>query len=120
MAKKFNWVSDLKVVTTTIALSAGITITLFSCTDEIVESNVFVESDMEQELILEAAPDICAHIEIALASNDDTSIHDQQIASTEGSDEDVLSNFVSSILKGTKPLDSDFSKFVDDNFWDLI
>jgi hypothetical protein len=120
MDKKFNLVSDLKVAATTIALSAGIMITLFSCTDEIVTSNVFVESDMEQELILEAAPDICADIEIALASNDDTSINEKKIAYTEGSDQDVLGNFVSSILKGTKSMDSDFSKFVDDNFWDLI
>jgi hypothetical protein len=119
MDKKFNLVSDLKVSTKTIALSAGIVITLFSCTDEIVASNVFVESDMKQELILEAAPDICTNIEIALASNNDTSIQEKN-AYSEGDDQDILDNFVSSILKGTKSMDSDFSKFVDDNFWDLI
>jgi hypothetical protein len=120
MDKKFNLVSDLKVSTKTIALSAGIVITLFSCTDEIVASNVFVESDMKQELILEAAPDICTNIEIALVSNNDTSIQEKKNAYTEGDDQDILDNFVSSILKGTKSMDSDFSKFVDDNFWDLI
>lgn len=35
-------------------------------------------------------------------------------------DGDVLGNFVSSILRNTKPLDSDISKLVDDNFWDLV
>jgi hypothetical protein len=35
-------------------------------------------------------------------------------------DEDVLMNFVGSIIVNTKNLDSDFSKFVDDNFWDLV
>jgi hypothetical protein len=79
-----------------------------------------IEQKVEQELILEAAPNICAHIEIALASNNDTFIHEKKAAYTEEGDQDLLGNFVSSILKDTKSMDSDFSKFVDDNFWDLI
>jgi hypothetical protein len=31
-----------------------------------------------------------------------------------------MEQFISSILKGIKPLDSEFQKFIDDNFWDLI
>jgi hypothetical protein len=33
---------------------------------------------------------------------------------------EILSNFVDNILSNTKPLDPDFSKLVDDNFWDLV
>jgi hypothetical protein len=36
------------------------------------------------------------------------------------SDQRILSDFISTILKDMKPLDSEFQKFVDDNFWDLI
>lgn len=120
MDQKFNLVSDLKVVTKTIALSAGIIITLFSCTDEIIPSNVFVESAIEQKLIVEVTPKICANIKIALASNVEPSIENKITICTKGKDEDLLDAFVSSILKDTKPMDGDFSKFVDDNFWDLI
>ncbi len=35
-------------------------------------------------------------------------------------DEEILENFVKSITINTKELDPDFSKFVDDNFWDLV
>jgi hypothetical protein len=35
-------------------------------------------------------------------------------------DKEILNGFVSTILKDTKPMDSDFSKFVDDNFFDLV
>ena len=31
-----------------------------------------------------------------------------------------LEAFIHAIVKGIKPLDGDTSKFVDDNFWDLI
>jgi hypothetical protein len=34
--------------------------------------------------------------------------------------ETILEQFISSILKGIKPLDSEFQKFIDDNFWDLV
>lgn len=33
---------------------------------------------------------------------------------------DVLSSFVNSILSNCKSLDSDISKLIDDNFWDLV
>ncbi len=36
------------------------------------------------------------------------------------SDEEILENFVKSITINTKELDPDFSKFVDDNFWNLV
>jgi hypothetical protein len=32
----------------------------------------------------------------------------------------ILERFISSILKGIKPLDSEFQKFIDDKFWDLV
>jgi uncharacterized protein YpmS len=35
-------------------------------------------------------------------------------------DKATLNNFISSILKNIKTMHSDFSKFVDDNFYDLI
>lgn len=35
-------------------------------------------------------------------------------------DAEILGNFADSMLKGMKNLDADISKWVDDNFWDLI
>lgn len=32
----------------------------------------------------------------------------------------ILREFVGSIIKHSKPLDSDFSALIDDNFWDLV
>lgn len=38
----------------------------------------------------------------------------------EKSDKELLNDFVSSILDECKSLDPEFSKLIDDNFWDLI
>ena len=38
----------------------------------------------------------------------------------EQSDADILVNFAKSILDGTRSLDDDISKLVDENFWDLV
>ena len=35
-------------------------------------------------------------------------------------DSEVLCNFVSSIVKEMKPLDTDIAEFVSENFWDLL
>lgn len=45
---------------------------------------------------------------------------DTQITPAEQSDADVLVSFAKSILDGTKSLDADISKLVDENFWDLV
>ena len=45
---------------------------------------------------------------------------DIEITSVEQSDADILVNFVKSILDGTKSLDDDISKLVDENFWELV
>lgn len=47
-------------------------------------------------------------------------INDIQSISYVDSDEEILANFVKNIIVNTKELDADFSKFVDDNFWDLV
>ncbi len=47
-------------------------------------------------------------------------INDIQSISYVDSDEEILANFVKNITVNTKELDADFSKFVDDNFWDLV
>lgn len=49
--------------------------------------------------------DCNADTEITIAKQDDTTI---------------LNNFAESMLNGMKSLDSDISKWVDDNFWDLV
>lgn len=38
----------------------------------------------------------------------------------EQSDADILVNFAKSILDGTRSLDDDISKLVDENLWDLV
>ena len=48
------------------------------------------------------------------------SINDIQSISYEDKDNEILTNFVKSITAKSNELDSDFSKFVDDNFWDLV
>lgn len=45
---------------------------------------------------------------------------DTKITPTERSDADVLISFAKSILDGTKSLDDDISKLIDENFWDLV
>ena len=45
---------------------------------------------------------------------------DTEISIARQSDAAVLNNFAELMLKGMKSLDSDISKLVDDNFWDLI
>ena len=35
-------------------------------------------------------------------------------------DAEILNDFVGSLLKGMKNLDFDISRWVDDNFWDLV
>lgn len=35
-------------------------------------------------------------------------------------DDEILDDFVKNITVNTKELDPDFSKFVDDNFWNLV
>lgn len=44
----------------------------------------------------------------------------QKITPVEQSDADILVSFAKSILDGTKSLDADISKLVDENFWDLV
>lgn len=43
-----------------------------------------------------------------------------KITPAEMNDADVLVSFAKSILDGTKSLDADISKLVDENFWDLV
>lgn len=43
-----------------------------------------------------------------------------KITPAEMNDVDVLVSFAKSILDGTKSLDADISKLVDENFWDLV
>ena len=45
---------------------------------------------------------------------------DTKITPVEQSDADILVSFAKSILDGTKSLDADISKLVDENFWDLV
>ena len=45
---------------------------------------------------------------------------DTKITPAEMNDADVLVSFAKSILDGTKSLDADISKLVDENFWDLV
>ena len=42
------------------------------------------------------------------------------ITPVEQCDVDILANFAKSILDGTKSLDDDIPKLVDENFWDLV
>lgn len=35
-------------------------------------------------------------------------------------DAEILNDFVGSLLKGMKNLEYDISRWVDDNFWDLV
>lgn len=45
---------------------------------------------------------------------------DTKITPAEQSDADIMVSFAKSILDGTKSLDADISKLVDENFWDLV
>lgn len=117
MNKHFNLVSSLDVVKKSVALCAGIMITLFSCVDEFCPASSFVKGDVREELV----SSICANVEISLAPNIELVERVGSFdANVEGGDGEVLGTFVSSILKNTKTLDRDFSKVVDENFWDLI
>lgn len=121
MNKHFNLVSNLTVVKKSVTLGAGIMITLFSCVDNSYAAGTFVRGDVHEEVVLDCLPSICANVEISLAPNIELAETDNSSQATiEGGDVDILGNFVSSILRNTKTLDSDFSKVVDENFWDLI
>lgn len=120
MNKKYQFVGNLNVARKVVALSAGIVITLFSCTEDVQASSTFVRSDAQMELTKEIVPTISANLEIALAPNIEKSTVVKEPVSIEGGMGNALEDFVSSILTNTKPLDSDISKFVDENFWDLI
>lgn len=120
MNKKFNIVGNLVVVRKTIALSAGIMIMLFSCTEEVKACDTFVVTDSQVEMSKDITPTISANLEIELAPNVELKATSQDSVNMESGLDNVLENFVSSILSDTKPLDADISKFVDDNFWDLI
>jgi hypothetical protein len=45
---------------------------------------------------------------------------ENEIEYKEKDEEDILYNLVSSIMKNSKPLNGDFQKFIDDNFFDLV
>ena len=45
---------------------------------------------------------------------------DTKITPAEQSDAEIMVSFAKSILDGTKSLDADISKLVDENFWDLV
>lgn len=45
---------------------------------------------------------------------------DTKITSIEQNNADILVRFAKSIIDGTKSLDDDISKLVDENFWDLV
>lgn len=120
MNKKFNYVGNLNVVRKAVALSAGIMITLFCCTDEVMACDTFVVADSQIELPKDVIPTISANLEIELASNVELETTSQNSINIEGGEDNVLESFVSSILANTRSLDADISKFVDDNFWDLI
>lgn len=45
---------------------------------------------------------------------------DNIISPIDKENEAILTNFITSILDNTKPLDSDFSQFIDEKFWDLV
>lgn len=113
-------VENLRVTNKTIALSTGIVVTLFSCVDQVKVSDAFVKSEMSLKLKQDYAPVNCAGMEISLASNVGTVALGSKASSTDGGMGSLLDTFVSSILKNTKPIDEDFSKVVDENFWDLV
>lgn len=115
MEKKFNLVSSLKIVKSTVTLCAGIVVTLFSCLEEVVADNTFVKDETRVEFPTDSVS--YEDFDIVLAPNTDTK---NCPAGAESETGGVLDTFVSSVLQETKPLDGDISKFVDDNFWDLI
>lgn len=119
---KYSLVSDLKVLKeTVIAIGAGVLITLFSFTEEVKASDVYVRSDTCIELNAENSPTICADVELRLAPNVTSYVPENNDADMEdGGNPQILEKFISSMLSEMKPLDGDISKFVDDNFWDLI
>ena len=120
MSKKYQFVGNLNVTQKFVALSAGIVVTLFSCAEDAPTFGTFVCSDAQMELAKEIVPTISANMEMALAPNIGKSKPVKESVSAEGEIGNVLDDFVSSILTNTKSLDSDISKFVDENFWDLI
>ena len=43
-----------------------------------------------------------------------------KISNITQNDTEILNDFAGSLLKGMKKLDYDISRWVDDNFWDLV
>lgn len=119
MEYNFNLVSNLPNPSKTVFLSAGIAIALLSCVDDHYTVKAFVKGGVSESVVATSLPSISANVKISLTSNL-TSKEGENTLVADGGDRDVLGNFVSSILRNTKSLDSDISKLVDDNFWDLV
>ena len=71
---------------------------------------------------VQLSPSHVAHIEGTVVQKPTVSFdcNVETVISEKKDDAEILSEFSNSMLNGMKNLDSDISKWVDDNFWDLV
>lgn len=120
MKMQYVKISELVPRKQIVKLSACVLITLFSYSDYAETDFVFSQGGSYAEHVSLSSPVQINDFTIDLASNIDSDNLDNVSVEVGGNDTDVLNEFISSIITETKPLDADISKFVDDNFWDLV
>lgn len=121
MDKNFHFVSEIvvKKISRTIRIGAGIVLTLFVCDVSNLKEEDFVQTNVAQVTSVVQETMVDNTVAITMLKNE-TPVEHRSIANIEGGGLDVLEQFVSSILKDSRPLDGDISKFVSDHFWDLV
>lgn len=123
MEKKFHFVSDIMVtkIKHGIAIGAGIVLTFFTCPQLDFNAEKFSQiSESQINTSRESVYNDDLSVTFLENKNSINNQTYQSVASIDGGLEDVLSQFVSSVIRESKPLEGDFSKFVSDHFWDLI
>lgn len=122
MEKNVRFVSEIvvKKISRQILIGASIVLTLFVCEVPNLKEGDFVQTNIAQENSIVHETMIDNTVAITLLTNNENPKRTRSIANAEENPFNALEQFVSSILKDSKPLDGDISKFVSDHFWDLI
>lgn len=108
---------DMNVITVKTALSTSLFLggVMFSTSTLGAEIDDYSSSVSSSPLVANVEDSLSPQPTVFFDCNVQT-----EISLKKQDDAEILSNFASSMLTEMKNLDADLSKWVDDNFWDLV
>lgn len=122
MNKIFHRVCDVRIEKKIVTIGVGLLLTFFSCCEEMRNSSVFTTSLNEGGITQKIATVRSEKLKIYFDEKGKDVTNEQSVDAlyVGGDAGTALEMFVTSIVRDSKPLDAEISKFVDDHFWELV